>query len=291
MWKRGAIFIVFVLLALNGLAQTQYRAIFSGGRAYVANDNKFVQIQNGQLINAESQIELVGNALVVLMDGAGRLTTFSLSGKYTLENLSVDVASDSALFVKSVWDTYYQNFGKENVATELLRKQAEASKWTSFELLIPSSSQFYSNDLIIQWSETKEPYYTVDLINEFGEVFKSVTVDQAAVPIDLADGKLAWKDEVTVKVRQAASGKSTGLYSLDRLSPPDYEKMERVVSEHFQETGFEMLLTKAAFFENEWLFADAITLLFKLREERGELMKDYWQQYLIRNGFYYTSKL
>jgi len=290
MWKRSAIFFVFALLALNGLAQTQYRAIFSGGRAYVAENNKFVQIQNGQLIKSTSQIELVGDALVILMDGAGHLTTFSLSGKYKLESLHVDETVDSALFVKSVWDTYYQNFGKENVETTLLRKQAETSKWRSFELLIPSSSQFYGNDLVLQWSETKEAYYSVDLINEFGEVFKNLTVDRAAVLIDLADGKLAWKDGIAVQVKQPTSGRSTGFYSLDRLSPPDYEKMERVISEHFQETGFEMLLTKAAFFENEWLFADAITLLFKLREERGGLMKNYWQQYLIRNGFYYTSK-
>jgi hypothetical protein len=288
MIKRSLVWVLLLLFAFEG--QAQYRAIFSGGRAYLSDNNKSVKIQNGQLINADSQIELVGEALVILMDGAGRLTTLSLAGKYELENLKAPESADSALFVKSVWDTYYQNFGKQTVATDILEQEGAASSWTSFELLIPSSSQFYSNELMLQWSDIKESRYSVEMINEFGEVFNTFAVSKAAAQVNLADGNLAWKDEVTFRVKAGSSEKRTALYSLDRLAPPDYEKLERLINENFTEEGFEMKLTKAAFFENQWLFADAITILYQLRQEWGSFMGNYWRQYLLRNGFYYSSK-
>lgn len=291
MWKRAVLLILFGLLVLDGLAQQQYRAVFSGGRVYLSDNNKFTQVQNGQLIDENSQIELVGNALVVLMDRAGRLTRFSLSGKYDLSSLGKGGVADSSAFVKSVWDTYYEGIQRGSVEEEMLKKQAERVSWKPFELLIPSSSQFYGNHLVLQWAGGKEPYYTVELINEFGEVFETTSSDKPEFSLDLTGPNMIWKDEITVRVRQPTSDRMTMLHSLDRLSPPDYEKLDRLVKKYFHDENFEVMLTKAAFFENQWLFADAITVLTKLRKEDIALMENYWNQYLIRNGFYYNSKL
>ena len=286
MRNRVVMLILFGVLSLEGLAQQQFRAVFSGGRVYLSDNNKFTQVKNGQLIEGTSQIELVGSALVVLMDGAGRLTSLSLSGKYDLKHLDMATVADSSAFVKSVWDTYYDNRQDGSIEVELLREQAKRTSWRPFELLIPSSSQFYGNEILLQWSEGEVPYYAVALINEFGEVFRNTQAGRPELSLDLTESELVWKDEITVRVTQPTSGRSTPLYSLDRLSPPDYERLDRLVKRHFQSEDFFTLLTKAAFFENEWLFADAITALSKLRKQQGDLMNNYWNEYLIRNGFY-----
>ncbi|MCE7992248.1 MAG: hypothetical protein HEP71_09720 [Roseivirga sp.] len=289
MWNRVVLLILFLLLIFDGIAQQPYRAVFSGGRVYLSDDNKFSRVKNGQLIDGASQIELVGDALVVLMDNAGRLTTLTLSGKYELEQLDIRQVGDSSDFVKSVWETYY-NTDAEAAGGKSAPIQIRESSQAPFELWIPSSSQFYSNEVMLQWPAGQEPNYSVELINEFGEIFETTQVDKPELLLDLGSSKLVWKDEVTVRVRQPGTGVVTPLHSLDRLAPPDYEKLDRLIKDHFQDEDFAMILTKVAFFENQWLFADAITVLSKLRKERNALMKNFWNRYLIRNGFY-SSRL
>lgn len=283
--------IFLVLMSLNGFAQEQLRAVFSGGRVYLADEQKFSQIRNGQLLSPTARLELVGNSFVLLMDDAGRLISLSLTGTYELETLDMSLGGDSSAFVKSVWEEYYASNGEDRIEDLLTRNQALESSRPPFELLVPSSSQFYSDRLVMQWSPGNAEYYVVNLINEFGEVFEEFGVEQASVEIDFLQKGLAWKDELTIQVTMPSTGHTTALYTLDRLNPPDYEKLDRLLKEHFKDQGFESLLTKAAFFENQWLFADAITLLFELRKEHEGLMKNFWNQYLIRNGFYSTSRL
>ncbi|GAB5524537.1 MAG: hypothetical protein Roseis2KO_24090 [Roseivirga sp.] len=276
---------LFGLLMFDGLAQEQYRAVFSGGRVYLSGNNKFTQVRNGQLIDPKAQIELVGNAQVVLMDNAGRLISLTLSGKYALEKLDLSHLGDSSRFVKTVWDTYYSD--QEQSIEELLSTmQRNESTEARFGLWLPSSSQFYGDELTLLWSEGKEPHYAVELINEFGEVFETRQTNRPEMVLSMIENKLAWKDEITIRIKQPASSMISTSCSLDRLSPPDYEKLERLMDEHFQDEDFGVMLTKAAFFENQWLFADAITVLARLRKQKGALMEDYWEQYLIRNGFY-----
>lgn len=279
MWTRVVLLILFMLLMFDGLAQHQYRAVFSGGRVYLSEGNKFSRLKNGQLIDEKSQIELVGDARLVLMDNAGRLTTLTLSGRYKLEQLDMRQVGDSSDFVKSVWNTYYDT-----------NEQTGEYPKASFELWIPSSSQFYGNEVMLQWPEGQEPYYTVELINEYGEIFETIEVDQPELLLDMTNGELVWKDEITIRIRQPGTGLVSPLHSLDRMAPPDYEKLDRMIKEHFRDEDFAMVLTKAAFFENRWLFADAITILSQLRKEHNALMKNFWSQYLIRNGFY-SSRL
>lgn len=285
MWNRVVMLILFGLLMFDGLAQEQYRAVFSGGRVYLSDNNKFTQVRNGQLIDPKAQIELVGNAQVVLMDNAGRLISLTLSGEYALEKLDMSHLGDSSRFVKSVWDTYYSD-QDQSIEELLLTMQRNESAEAPFGLWLPSSSQFYGDKLTLLWSEGKEPYYSVELINEFGEVFETRQTNRPEIELSMNENKLVWKDEITVRIKQPASGMASTSCSLDRLSPPDYEKLERLIEEHFQDEDFGVLLTKAAFFENQWLFADAITVLAGLRKQNGALMGAYWQQYLIRNGFY-----
>lgn len=289
MWNRVVLLILFMLLIFNGVAQQSYRAVFSGGRVYLSDDNKFSRLKNGQLIDIKSQIELVGEAMVVLMDNAGRLTTLTLSGKYELQQLDKREVGDSSDFVKSVWETYYSTNGQV-AESELRSTDIREAAQAPFELWIPSSSQFYGNEVMLQWAAGEEPYYSVELINEFGEVFETIQVDKPELLLDLTSNKLVWKDEVTIRVRQPGTGAVTPLYSLDRLAPPDYEKLDRLIKENFQDDDFAMVLTKAAFFENQWLFADAITTLFGLRKGQNTLMQNFWSRYLIRNGFY-SSRL
>lgn len=289
MWKRLVLLILFGLLVCRGFAQEQYRAVFSGGRVYLSQDNKYTQLQSGQLINPESQIELVGNAQVVLMDHVGRLLSLTLSGKYELAKLDQDQSGDSSLFVKSVWETYYAS-RSESIADKLQIGSGSQSVFSPFELWLPSSSQFYSNKLIIPWAAGKEPYYSAELINEFGEVFETRQTEQPFLELNMVDNPLVWKDEITLRIKQPGSGAVTADCTLDRLSPPEYEKLDRLVKEHFQDDDFGMMLTKAAFFENQWLFADALTILTELRNQHGALMQNFWQQYLRRNGFDYTSR-
>lgn len=289
MWKRLVLLIFFGLLFCRGLAQEQYRAVFSGGRVYLSEGNRYTQLQNGQLIDPESQIELVGNARVVLMDDVGRLISLTLSGKYELAKFDKGQLGDSSLFIKSIWETYYES-RSEGMAEILLSHRGGRPVPVPFELWLPSSSQFYGDQLSLVWASGKEPYYSVELINEFGEVFETREVGEPVLHLNMVENPLVWKDEITLRIKQPASGAVTADCTLDRLSPPEYEKMDRLIQEHFQDKDFGMMLTKAAFFENQWLFADAITVLTTLRDKHGALMQNYWQQYLSRNGFDYTSR-
>lgn len=289
MWKRLVLLILFGLLVCKGFAQEQYRAVFSGGRVYLSENNRYSQLQNGQLIDPESQIELVGNAQVVLMDDVGRLISLTLSGKYELAKLDKGQRGDSSMFVKSVWETYYEN-RDQGITQELLTNYGGAPGQVPFELWLPSSSQFYGKQLSIRWAEGEQSYYSVELINEFGEVFETRQTQQPLIRLNMTENPLVWKDEITLRVKQPGSGAKTSECTLDRLSPPDYEKLDRLVEKHFRDEDFGMMLTRAAFFENQWLFADAITVLTELRDQYGTLMNEYWQQYLRRNGFDYTSR-
>lgn len=240
------------------------------------------------MIDEEAELELIGNSRVVLMDDAGRMISLTLGGRYPLKDLSLSEASDSSMLFKSIWDEYFEVYDQGiSVQEQLL---SESFTKPGFELSIPSSSQIFGSRQMIEWPYLLPGGYEVRLINQFGEVFKTLEQEKPMLDLDLLQPELVWKTEISIQVI-SQSGRQSPLYALHKLSPPDYEDMDRLLKKEFAGDQFEVQLTKAAFFENQWLFADAQTVLQQLRKQYGTLIDDFWKQYLYRNGFYAMSRL
>ena len=154
----------------------------------------------------------------------------------------------------------------------------------AFELMIPSSSQVLGDEVFLCWPDMDEAGYELRLINEFGEVFHRQKVAEAELKLNLLRKDLLWKQEVTLQVVGASTRYLSPLYTLDRLAPPDYEHFQNLLKNELTGEDFAVLLTKSAFFENQWLFADAMTTINGLRESYGAVVDGFWQYYLERKG-------
>jgi len=282
MLSRLLLLILLVSTGLPASGQEGYRVVFAGGRSYVAGENQFSKVQAGQKIEGQTELELVGNSRVVLMDEAGRLISLGLTGRYKLDDIKTTASGDSSQFIKSVWDQYFK---RQDAGYSVQEALLARSRGVSFELSIPSSSQFFGHRQIIEWPHLSAEGYEVRLINVFGEVFETINQVEPRLNLDLLQQNLVWKTEVTIQVYRIDTGQRSPLHTLNKLSPPDYEDMDRLLKREFSGDQFEVLLTKAAYFENLWLFADAQTMLHDLRKEYGKLMDDFWKNYLFRNGF------
>ena len=267
-----------MLCAFSGQAQEMYRAVFAGGRTYAMEETRFSMITHGEPVAANAEVELVGNSLLVLMDEGGRLVSFSQSGRYDLSKLNMTQLSDSSAFIYQVWETFYKALP---VPDDPL--QAESGR-EAFELMIPSSSQVLGDEVFLCWPDMDEAGYELRLINEFGEVFHRQKVAEAELKLNLLRKDLLWKQEVTLQVVGASTRYLSPLYTLDRLAPPDYEHFQNLLKNELTGEDFAVLLTKSAFFENQWLFADAITTINELRESYGAVVDGFWQYYLERKG-------
>ena len=287
MLRRFLLCTLLILMGFTASGQDAYRVLFAGGRSYVALENRFSKLHTGQKLDSNAELELVGNSRVVLMDESGRLMSLGLSGRYALQDLGNAISGDSSVFFKEVWDQYFKRQDAMNSVQETLL--ASASQ-TYFELSIPSSSQIFGHRQILEWPDLSQAGYELRLINEFGETFRTLSLTSPRLDLDMLASDLVFKTEVTLQVYRKDSGQRSPLYVLHKLSPPDYEDLDRLLKQHFQGNQFELLLTKAAFFENQWLFGDAQTVLQQMRNEYGNLMDDFWKNYLFRNGFYAMSR-
>lgn len=277
-------------LSLGSSGQDAYRAIFVGGRSYVANENQLSRLMPGQKLAKDATLELIGKSRVVLMDEAGRFIHLSLSGRYGLSGFQLGATADSSAFIKSVWDSYYEAQDQPLSVNEQLLREEASGQAPAFELAIPSSSQVFGPRLLLGWPYLRETAGQLLLINEFGEVVKKQDLDRPEIELALFGEELVWKTEVSLRLLSKQSGVKTPIYTLAKLSPPDYERIDRLLKKYLVGDQFEMRLTRAAFFENQWLFADAQTVIFDLEKEEPGLMQQFWKQYLIRNGFYAISR-
>ncbi len=160
---------LLICMGFQASGQEPYRVVFAGGRSYEADGARFSKLRSGQLLEADAELELVGNSRVVLMDGVGRLVSLGLTGRYVLKDLDMEASGDSSEFFKSVWDEYFQAYDQDiSVQEQLL---SESMTRPGFELSIPSSSQFFGQQQIIEWAHLSKEGYQVNLINEYGEVF------------------------------------------------------------------------------------------------------------------------
>ena len=279
------VFMIFMVFQATG--QEQYRVVFAGGRSYQVTENRFSMLQSGQMLDAEVALELVGQSRVVLMDEAGRLISLSLGGRYPLKDLQMSAVSDSSLFIKSVWDQYYEAYDRGiSIQEELLARDTPLS----FELTIPSSSQFFGQTLFVKSTDISSQGYELRYVNEYGEVIKSATQMTSEMLIALSEPPLVWKSEISIQVKRLDTKALSPVYTLRKLSPPDYEDIDRLLKKEFKGNQFEMELTKAAFFENQSLFADAQTVILSTRLELGAMMDNFWKYYLYKNGFYAMSR-
>lgn len=286
MLSRFLLCAVLLMMGLKTFGQDSFRVIFAGGRNYIAEENRFAKLKIGQKVSEEARLELVGNAKVVLMDNAGRLFSLDHSGQYLLSDHKPDSTTAGSPFFRSIWESYFRPYDQGTSVEEALNA---ASTSSAFELSLPSSCQFFGSRQILEWAATAHPDYEVQLVNEFGEVFQRINQSSNRLTLDLLQSTMVWKTEVSFRVTDA-DGNRSPLYTLHKLSPPAYEDMDRMLKKYFPGDQFEILITKAAFFENQWLFADAQTVLQELRQKHGKLMDEYWVNYLYRNGFYAMSR-
>ena len=290
MSKKAVFFLFIFFICFISFAQEKYCAVFSTGDVSVKGRKDFQPVENGQFLKKTATLKLAENALLIVMDGEGRLLTFWKKGEFKLKKVDFSKFGEASPIVHDLWARFYQHANAVLQNPEVInRNYISGLEKPVFEVSQPSSVQVYGNQVHIRWSDIGEKAYLVTLKNEFDEVIYSQEVNDTSLSLDLLDEQLAWKSAITFGVTGLESGRYAGTYVLDKQSPPDRDATADLLRQLPSDDTLAGLLTKGVFFEVYGFFADAILLYETMSESRKKQTYDFYKAYFPRNGFYAIS--
>lgn len=260
--------------------QAQYRVIIAQGRSYINVENTFHQLEVGELLPDSVSIDLVDNAALTLLDKEGNFFVLNRDGTYELNKVSPNESTSSSEIIAKIWNDHF-----ENIAVNQNTESVELERSESFELYLPSSSEAYGFELFLKWTAVPNGNYRIQLIDEYENLFTEINTAKSEYKLDLLSKKLAWKRQVFVRVMDLANELSTGLKAIAKLSPPDLDNANSILSLLPDGDDEVAVLTRAAFFEQRGWVADVHSLLFE-SSKKNEILMTYYTSFLKRNGFY-----
>lgn len=273
-----------LLLTPCFIAHTQedFLVLISSGQNYKRTEKGFFELKNGASLTPKDQIELLPNGLIVLMDQEGRLLQLTREGKYNLATLDLSGLSLPSELIFNEWTTFYKRIRarSEPVQNGFLIPDG----YVPFQFDFPVSTEAYGRWVTLKWPQKTGPYI-IELSNEYEAVFQSFETDSTGFKLDLLGKDLAFKDAFGIQVLDKGSKLQSGVFFLDKLSPPDKELLDQLLRKLPDGQGTIMQLTKAVIFENRGLFADAASLLRSLAEQNPTLFQGFYEGYLNRYDF------
>ncbi|WP_323755325.1 hypothetical protein [Roseivirga sp.] len=283
MFRHLSLICVFLMLSFLAKGQEGFRVILSSGKNYKKTEKGFFELKNGTPLNKKDRIEVLPNGLVILMDSEGRLLEIELEGQYDMATLDLKELYPPSELIYTEWENFYNpKRNLEDWAPNHYVK--EPSSFVDLHLNFPSSTEVYGRYIQLDWADIHDEYQ-VRFWSEYDKIFETHDVDSTHFNIDLLSGSLAFKDIFGVEVFAKNSKRSTGVYFLDKLSPPDKELLDQAFRTFPKEGTMLTDLTKAIMLENRGLFADAATAYKVLIAKYGNRMIPFYQSYLDRFGF------
>tara|TARA_R110001592_G_scaffold108787_2_gene303984 strand:+ start:1171 stop:1986 length:816 start_codon:yes stop_codon:yes gene_type:complete len=264
-------------------SQEGFRVILSSGKNYIKSEKGFFELKNGTPLSKKDQIEVLPNGLVILMDSEGRLIEIELEGQYNMATLDLSELSSPSELIYTEWEKFYNpKRNLEDWAPNDYIK--EPSNFVDLHLNFPSSTEVYGRYIQLDWANIHDQYQ-VRFWSEYDQIFETFDVDSTHFSIDLLSGSLGFKDIFGVEVFAKNSKRSTGVYFLDKLSPPDKELLDQAFRIFPKEGTMITDLTKAIMLENRGLYADAATAYQSLIARYGNRLAPFYQSYLDRFGY------
>lgn len=283
MFSRFLAYSLFLFLGFSANGQGDFRVIFNSGNNYQRTEKGFFEVKNGSLLKPENALEVMPNGKVILMDNAGRLIQLELEGRYDLSTLDLTQLSSPSKLIYEEWENFYTPRRKtaDWLAVESLQSQSD---FIDLHLNFPSSTEIYGRFIELSWTDIGDKYQ-LRFWNEYDRIFQTLDVGANAYTIDILSQSLAFKDAFGIEVLAKNSGRSTGVYFLDKLSPPDKELLTQLLRVFPDNGGLIIELTKAIILENHGLYADASTAYQRLVSQFGTELTPFYQQYLDRFGY------
>ena len=283
MFRHLSLIFVFLMLGFLANGQEGFRVIMSSGKNYKKTEKGYFELKNGTPLSKKDQIEVLPNGLVILMDSEGRLLEIELEGQYNMATLDLKELYPPSELIYTEWEKFY-NPKRSLEAWPPNDYAKEPSNFVDLHLNFPSSTEVYGRYIQLDWADIQDQYQ-VRFWNEYDQVFETHDVNSTHFTIDLLSNSLAFKDIFGVEVFAKNSKRSTGIYFLDKLSPPDKELLDQALNTFPEEGTMLTDLTKAIMLENRGLFADAATAYQNLIKQYGDLMIPFYQSYLDRFGY------
>ena len=235
------------------------------------------------MLKPESALEVMPNGKVILMDTEGRMIEIELEGRYDLSSLDLSQLSSPSELIYQEWESFYspKRSTAEWLEVESLQNESD---FIDLHLNFPSSTEVYGRFIDLAWADINDEYQ-IRFWNEYDQIFQTVDTDSTLHTLDILSPTLAFKDAFGVEVFAKNSGRSSGVYFLDKLSPPDKEAFTQLLRIFPEDGGLIVELTKAIMLENRGLYADASTAYQRLIRQFGPAVAPYYQGYLDRFGY------
>lgn len=287
--RRYLLTIIGLYFSFGALAQDYaFKVLVSKGKNEIKSGTTWEPIKVGTTLKSPDELKVTENAYIGLIHVSGKPLELKTAGKYKIADLSAKVGSSTSVLNKYTDFILSTNTQKQNKlsATGAVHRGIDIVD----VFLPPSSSYIYGDTVIIEWEKNPEisvPYEVI-FSNLFGEELYKAETSENTITVDLAAPEFARETDISLKVVSKKSRKESETYTLRKFSKNDREKVKATFSELARETSEKNALNhlvKAAFFEQNKLFADAVTEFRRAisLEPAVQMYKDSYEDFLQRN--------
>ncbi len=274
----------------SGFAQDYtFKVMVNKGNSEFNSGSKWEPVKTGLYLNKNDELKIPENAYVGLVHFAGMPLQIKESGRYKVSELAAKVSGGTSVLNKYTDFILSANTEKGN------RLQATGAVHRGpgdINLYLPSTeySTMFNQDQIITWDTQKvKGPYRIEFQSMFGDELAKIETEKGFVQINLGDDKFKNEDNINVTVTSLSeAGKLSGKFILKRLSKGDTDRIKNSLDQLGNVVSSKDALGLyylAGFYESNTLFIDAITCYQKAIALEPDVYKDYFGQFLIRNGF------
>lgn len=281
---------VGVVLALSHSVSAQtyaFKVLINKGKNEIKSGATWQQVKVGESLQSADELRVSENAYIGLVHVSGKPLELKQAGKYKVADLAGKVNGGTTVLNKYTDFILSTNEKKTGMAaTGAVHRGGEVL------LDLPRSENkpvvIYNPEVIIAWEKTDKlpaPY-----IVKFTSMFEDVLLEQetsaTSITVNLDDKRFTNENNILVQVvSKADANKISAVYTLQRSSKADRERIKTSVDEITQQTAEPTALNKfilAGFYEKNNLLIDAITA-YQQAIQLAPAYKEDYEAFLYRH--------
>lgn len=285
-----AVLLIFLIGTLSpGLAQDYtFKVMVNKGNSEVKAGSKWQPVKTGMALNSGDELKVPVNAYLGLVHVSGKPLEIKEDGPYKIADLAAKVSGGTSVLNKYTDFILSSNTEKGNrlAATGAVHRGPGLIK-----VFLPPSENatVYEEKLIIAWDTEKvKGPYRVEFKSMFEDMLAKIETSEGFVKIDLNDDKFRIEDNIHVTVYSTSDAtKASDRFVLKRLSKGDKERIKVALNQIDGVTSEENALGLyylAGFYESNLLLIDAVNCYQKAMALEPDVYKDYFEEFLLRNG-------
>lgn len=265
-----------------------FRVMVNKGNSEVKSGSKWEPVKVRMELKSGDELKVPANAYLGLVHVNGKPLEIKEEGPYKISDLAAKINGGTSVLNKYTDFILSSNTEKGNrmAATGAVHRGLGTIK-----VYLPPSENatVYEENLIIAWStvDVKGPY-RVEFNSMFGDELAKVETRDGFVKVNLSDDKFRIEDNIYVTVVSLSDAtKASDRFILKRLSKGDKERIKGSLSQIDDVVSDENALGLyylAGFYESNLLLIDAITCYQRAMALEPDVYKDYFEEFLLRNG-------